>query len=203
MKSLVVALALSAALAVGPASTWAQVPAPAPQKPAPAAAAPAAAPQKSFPEGFKIAYINPQRILAESVLGKASTTRLSALRAQKLAELTAKNKELDAAQQKLASASMVSQEASVAAQRSVDRIQVDIQRLQQDAEAALQELQQQLNVEFDRALAPIVAQVASEKSLVLLLRLDTGSIAWADPVIDLTADVIKRLDAAKAAAPIK
>jgi outer membrane protein len=193
MRSLVVAVVLSAAVGAAPATTVAQTPPASPQKP------PQTAPQppRPFPEGSRIAFINAQRILSESVLGKASMANMNTLRARKLAELTAKNKELETAQQKLAGGSLLSQNASVAARKSVERIQVEIQRAQQDAEAAMQELQQRLNAEFDRALAPIVAQVALDKGLHLLLRLDSGAIAWADPSLDLTGDIVKRLDATK------
>lgn len=143
--------------------------------------------------------MNPQRVLAESVLGKASTAKMAALRAQKLAELTARNKEFETAQQKLTGGGLLSADARAAAQKTVARLQVEIQRGQQDGDAALQELQQQLNAEFNRALAPIVEQVALDKGLHILFRLDTGAIAWADPALDLTGDIIKRLDAPKTA----
>lgn len=209
MKRLLVAVMISAAIGVAPATAMAQTPPATPQKPPqaapPAQTPPQAAPpvQKPFPEGSKIAYINPQRILAESVLGKASLTRMNTLRTQKIAELNAKNKELETTQQKLASGTLLSQDALAAAQKSVDRLQIEIQRTQQDADAAMQELQQQLNADFDRALAPLVAQVAADKGIQVLLRIDGGAIAWADPALDLTADLIKRLDATKPAGPAK
>jgi len=209
MKRLLVAVMISAAIGVAPATAMGQTPPATPQKPPqaapPAQTPPQAAPpvQKPFPEGSKIAYINPQRILAESVLGKASLTRMNTLRTQKIAELNAKNKELETTQQKLASGTLLSQDALAAAQKSVDRLQIEIQRTQQDADAAMQELQQQLNADFDRALAPLVAQVAADKGIQVLLRIDGGAIAWADPALDLTADLIKRLDATKPAGPAK
>jgi Skp family chaperone for outer membrane proteins len=199
MRCLAMAITLGAALGIAPAASLAQMPPPSPPKPSQTAPLP----PKPFPEGSRIAFINAQRILSESVLGKASLAKINTLRAQKLAELTVKNQELEAAQRKLAAGSLLSQDASAAAQKSVDRIQVDIQRAQQDAEAAMQELQQQLNDEFDRALAPVVAQVALDKGVHILLRLDTGAIAWADPALDLTGDSVKRLDTAKTAPPAK
>jgi hypothetical protein len=48
-----------------------------------------------------------------------------------------------------------------------------------------------------------VEQVALEKGVHVLVRLDTGVVAWADPAVDLTGDIVKRLDAAKTAAAIK
>lgn len=204
MRRFFLSIIISAAIGAAPAAATVQTPQTPPQKP-PQAAPPQATPPPaaSFPEGAKTAYINPQRILAESALGKAATARISALRTQKQSELAAKNKELETTQQKLASGSLLSQDAAAAAQKSVDRLQIEIQRAQQDAEAALLELQQQLNMDFDRALAPIVAQVAREKGIQVLLRIDAGAVAWADPALDLTGEIVKRLDAAKPATPVK
>jgi Skp family chaperone for outer membrane proteins len=78
----------------------------------------------------------------------------------------------------------------------VDRIQLELQRAQQDAEAAVQDLQQQVNGELERAITPLLGQIAIDKGLHLLLRADTGAVAWADPALDLTGEIIKRLDAA-------
>jgi outer membrane protein len=165
--------------------------------------APAAPAARPFPDGFKVAFMNPDRIVVESAMGKASTAKMTALRAQKLAELNTRNQELESARQKLASGSLLSDAARAAAQKSIDRLQVELQRAQQDAEAAVQELQQQINAEFDRALTPIVEQAALDKSLYILLRVDTGTIAWADPSLDITGDIIKRLDATTAPGPPK
>ena len=191
---------LGAAVGAAEASTLAQTQAPPSQAPAAPVVARSARP---FPDGFKVAVINPDRIIAESALGKASTAKMTAIRAQKVAELNARSQELESARQKLAMGSLLSDDARAAAQKSIDRFQVEFQRTQQDAEAAVQELQQQLNVEFDRRLTPVVEQVALERGIYLLLRVDTGTIAWADSALDLTSDIVKRLDASTAQAIAK
>ncbi len=213
MRRFTVAVGLSLALGAGvptlvlaqakptPPPTATQKPAtqtaPAP-KPAPPAA-PQAAPQppKPFPEGAKIAYVNIPRIAAESAEGKASTAKINTLREKKLAELNMKNKQLETAQQKLSSGGLLSEEARAATQKEAEKLQVEIQRLQQDADAELQDLQQQLQVDFQRKLMPVIQQVCAEKGLQMLLSLEAG-IMWADPGLDLTAEIIKRFDAATA-----
>jgi outer membrane protein len=216
MRRFTVAVVLSLALGAIPTFALAQAkpttpPAPAIQKPAtppapatqkPAAPAPQAAPQppRPFPEGAKIAFMNIPRIAAESAEGKASTTRVSALREKKLAELNGKNKQLETAQQKLNSGGVLSEEARATTQKDVERLQVEIQRMQQDAEAEMQDLQQQLQLDFQRKLSPIIQQVATEKSLHILLSQTDAGLVWAEPGLDLTADIIKRFDAATAGA---
>jgi Skp family chaperone for outer membrane proteins len=164
--------------------------------------APQAAPQppRPFPEGAKIAYINIPRIAAESAEGKASTTKVNALREKKLAELNGKNKALETAQQKLNSGGLLSEEARATTQKEAEKLQVEITRLQQDAEAEMQDLQQSLQLEFQRKLSPIITQIATEKGLQILLSQTDAGMVWADSGLDLTAEIIKRFDAATAGA---
>jgi Skp family chaperone for outer membrane proteins len=191
MRYRVLMVLLGAAVGAAATATLAQTQTASPQAPAPPAAA---RPAKPFPDGFKVAVISPDRIIAESALGKASTGKISAIRAEKLAELNAKNHELESAREKLAIGSLLNEDARATVQKTIDRLQVELQRAQQDAEAAVQELQQQLNIEFERKLTPVVAQVALDRGIYVLLRVDTGTIAWADPALDLTSDIVKRLD---------
>jgi len=222
MRRLAVAAALGLALGVVPTLVLAQAaPAAAQQKPtapaatqkpatpAPAAtqkpATPAPAPAtpaptaRPFPAGATIAFMDIQRVAAESTEGKAAAARVNALRQKKLDELGARNKQLEAAQAKV-NQPVLSEEARATAQKEIDRLNVEIQRAQQDADAEMQELQQQLQGEFQRKLSPVIQQVAIERGLLILLsRADAGMI-WADPGLDLTADVIKKFDAATATA---
>jgi outer membrane protein len=180
-----------------------QTPPPAQQAPpaAPAAAAPQAAPAPApkFPEGAKYAFINIQRIASESSEGKTSSSRIEALRAKKAADLAEKNKAIEALQAKQRSAVM-SEAASAQIQKDIDRTQVEIQRMTQDAQAELQELQNELQLDFQRKVGPVIEAVAREKDLQLLFSQADSGLVWADTGLDLTAEVIRRLDAASAAA---
>ena len=209
MKALTVAVLAGCVLAAGAAYAQQtpppvqQTPPPAQQTPpaAPAAAAPQAAPAPApkFPEGAKYAFINIQRIASESAEGKSSSSRIEALRAKKAADLAEKNKAIEALQAKQRSAVM-SEAASAQIQKDIDRTQVEIQRMTQDAQAELQELQNELQLDFQRKVGPVIEAVAREKDLQLLFSQADSGLVWADTGLDLTAEVIRRLDAASAAA---
>ena len=177
---------------------------PPPAQPQPPAAPPAAAPQAApapaakFPEGAKYAFINIQRIASESTDGKASSLRIEALRGKKAAELNEKNKAVETLQAKQRSAVM-SEAAAAQVQKDIDKAQVDIQRLTQDAQSELQDLQNELQLDFQRKVGPVIEQVAREKGLQLLFSQADSGLVWADSGLDLTLEVIKRLDAASAA----
>jgi len=187
-------------MAAAPAFAQApQAPAPAPQAAAPAPA-PQAAPPKPFPEGSKVAYVVLQRIANESADGRAATTKIQALQQKKAAELNEKNKQLQTAQQKLEKeAGVLSVTAASELQKQVERLQVEIQRFTQDAQAEVQELQQQLQQEFQIRLEPVLQEIGREKDLHFIFNGPDAGLVWADAALDISADVIKKLDAGKPA----
>jgi len=175
----------------------------APQAPATPAAQTAPAPPPPFPAGAKYAFINIQRIAAESAEGKALATKVQALNQKKVQELNEKNKQLQAAQQKLETGgSVLNPTALGQLQKEIERMQVDIQRFTEDAQQEVQALQAELQEEFQRKLTPVVQQVAMEKGLHLLFSAADSGLVWADLSLDITADVIRQFDAATKSAAV-
>jgi outer membrane protein len=192
------AIAASLALVLSAAPTSAQTPPAGPpvQPPAQTAPAPAPQPPAPFPQGAKIAFVNFQRVVSESTDGKASTARVNALIAKKQTEGADKAKKLQADQQKLqTTGSVMSEAARTQLEKDVEREQVEGQRFQQDAQAEVQELQNELEAEFIKRVTPVLAQVATEKGLQILFNAQQAGFAWIDPGLDLTSEVIKKLDA--------
>jgi Skp family chaperone for outer membrane proteins len=172
---------------------------------APPAAAPAPAVQRPFPVGTKYAFVNIQRVAAESAAGKTLAGKVQALNQQKVNELNEKNKALQGSQQKLDSGgSVLSPTAIAQLQKDIERQQVDIQRFTEDAQQDVTALQTQLQDEFQQRLSPIIQQVATEKGLHMLFSVVDSGLVWADPSLDITTEVIQKFDAspnASAAAP--
>jgi outer membrane protein len=194
------AVLIAAAASAQQASQPQTPPAAATQKPAAATAAPAQPPAKPFPEGSRIAFIDVQRVASESTEGKAAAAKINDLNQKRTNELAAKNKALDAAQQKLSSGgALMSEDARAQLQKDIDKQQVDIQRAQQDAQGELDELNRQLQTDFQRKLAPVIQQVSSERGLFILFSRADAGIVWADSALDLTSEVVRRFDAAIAA----
>jgi len=195
MRVFVVALALSAALSAGP--SFAQVPAPAAQAPA---AQPAPA-RPGFQEGLKYAFVRIQEIAATSNEGKALNAKVQALQEQKIKELQDRQKALTAAQQKLETGgSVLSDQARVQLQADIDKQQRDMQRFSEDAQQEVTALAQQLQLEFERRLTPVINQVATEKKVHFIFNAEDSGLIWADPTMDLTLEVIEALDAGPSAA---
>jgi outer membrane protein len=217
MKAFVVVLALSVVLAASPAFGQAPAaaqtpakPAPAPTTPAPATAPAQPAAPKPFPQGAKVAYVVLQRIANESADGRVATTRIQALQQKKAAELTEKQKQLTGMQQKLEKeGSVMSATAAADLQKNIEKLNVEVQRFTQDAQAEVQELQQELQQEFQQRLEPVLSQVATEMGLQFVFNGPDAGLVWADSALDISGEVIKKLDASsgkpapKPAAPTK
>ncbi len=210
----IVILAVSVVLA-GPA--WAQTPpqTPAPTPPAgqqPAAQTPPATqlpapakqePPKPFPEGAKIAYVNLNLVAQNSNEGKAASAKIQEFLKKKNAELADKQKALQGLQGKLQQgASVMSDQARAQLEKDITRQSRELQIGQEDAQTEQQQLTQQLQNEFQDKLLPIIDQIANEKGLHMVFSADGGPI-WADRGLDLSAEVIKRLDASPKTAPPK
>jgi Skp family chaperone for outer membrane proteins len=76
--------------------------------------------------------------------------------------------------------------AVVLLQTEIDRLQKDIQRFTEDAQTDVQNLQAQLQDDFQRKLTPVVQQVATEKGLHMLFSVADSGLVWGDPSLDLT-----------------
>jgi len=202
-SAIAASLALSV-FALSAAPVFAQTPAapakpaatPAPQTPAPAAAPIPVAPPAPFPAGAKIAFFNPQAVFQASADGRAAVARVNALIQKKQTENADKAKLLQGNQQKLqTSGSVMNEAARVQLEKEIEKQTKDAERFQQDAQAEINELQQEVQNEFVKKLQPIIEQVAKEKGLELLFNATESGIAWAAPGLDLTQEVIKKLDA--------
>ena len=181
-------------------------------------ATPAAAQAQSslpFPAGTRYAFVDLQRIIAESVPGQSANAQVQQLLDQKRTEIEArqatlqtqidaKNQNLLQMQQRLAQGETVmSAEARLSLSRDIGRLQLDIQRdtedaqaemqrVTQDADAEVTELQQRLQVDLDARLGPALASVAGARGVDFIL--NSAGLVWANPALDLTQSVIDDLN---------
>jgi outer membrane protein len=206
---MIVIAGLGLTLAAGPAVAQtppagqpaAQTPPAGEQKPAtPAAPAPSqpttAAPQP-FPEGAKIAYIDLQFIATNSIEGKAATAKIQEYAKKKTAELAEKNKALEALRNKLLQGGTVlSDQARGQLEKDIDKMNREMQYAQTDAQSEQQQLTNDLQNDFQTRLNPIVDVVAKEKGLHLVLSIADSGAIWANTGLNISSEVMKRLDAA-------
>src|SRR5258708_34443811 len=187
-----------------PPATPPAVGAPKPQPPAtpPAVAAPKPQPPAPFPQDAKIAFIDVNLIAGRSRAGKEASKRLSDLTSKKSTEINDRNKQLQALTAKRDSGGGVLSDAARAQlDKDIEKLQRDIQFAQTNAQAELQDLQNELQGEFQKRLLPVIEEVATEKGLHAVFSIADSGAAYVQPGLHISDEVVKRLDAP--AAPTK
>jgi outer membrane protein len=207
LQSSILAAVLMAALAP---PAFAQTPPPAgapkPQTPpatppaaqTPAAPKPAPTPPVPFPQDSKIAFVDVNGVAQTSAAGKEASKKISDFQAKKVAELGDKNKQLTTLTTKRDSgAGVMNDPARAQLDKDIDKLQRDIQFAQSNAQAELQDLQNELQGEFQKRLVPVIEELAKEKGLYAVFSIADSGAAYVHAGLDLTAEVVKRLDAKK------
>ena len=156
--------------------------------------------QVSLPEGAVVGWVNVPEIAAVSASGQELAGQVQTLNEEKISEINAMNTELQASQEKLEQGGTVMSETAAAQlQRDIGRLQIDIQRATEDAQVEVTTLTEELQIDFQDSLMPIIGEIAAEKQLHLVLSVTDSGLVWTLPGLNITADVIARFDAAYAA----
>lgn len=184
--------------------TATQPPATQPPTAKPPATPPAAAAPAPFPEGARVAYVDVQFVASNSSQGKVAAQQLEALNKKKMDELSEKSKALEGARAKLSQGGTVMNQSAVAQlQKDIERQERELQFAQQDAQTEVGELRTKLLEDFQTKLNPILEEIRKERGLHMIFSAGDSGLAAADRGLDLSQDVIKKLDAAKSAPPKK
>lgn len=208
LKMSILAAVLSAALAAPSfAQTAPPAGAPKPQTPpatppaqaAPAAPTPKPQPPVPFPQDAKIAFIDVNAIAGMSAAGKDASKKLQDLTNKKSSEIGEKNKQLQALTTKRDTGGAVLNDAARAQlDKDIEKLQRDIQFASTNAQAEVQDLQNELQGEFQKRLIPIIEEVAKEKGLHAVFSIADSGAAYVHPGLNISDEVVKRLDAAAA-----
>ena len=75
-------------------------------------------------------------------------------------------------------------------EQEIDRFQVDLKRFVEDAQAQFLGVRRDMENAFLAKFGPAVESVAKKQGLLFVLNQDSGMLAWADPSLDITKDVI-------------
>ncbi len=143
----------------------------------------------------RLAYFSPQRAFYESADGKAAQARLSSIQAETSRQIEAQNARLQALQNSLTQSALLLNEAARRARvQEIEKFQVDLQRFVEDAQAEFLGVQRQLESAFLTKLRPALDSVARSRGLLLVLNEDAGVVAWSDPALDITPEVVRRVD---------
>jgi Skp family chaperone for outer membrane proteins len=139
----------------------------------------------------RLAYVSPQRAFFESNDGKAAQARLNSIESETSREVESRSVRLKALHQGLAeSASVLAEGARREREQEIDRFEIDLKRFVEDAQARFLGVRRDMENAFLAKFAPALDSVAKKRGLLFVLNQDSGALAWADPRLDITSDVV-------------
>lgn len=163
-----------------------------------AASEPAAAQQ-----GVKIAVIDVQRLVTDSVAGKDALARLKKLQDDKIAEGKAKQDEIEQLRKKLNEGRLSLADDKIAElEKQLEEKATGFRRFQEDAERELNKSRDNSFAEIERKVSPLIEQVGREGGYTLIFNKFQSGLVFAIESADITDQIVQRFDAA-AAAPAK
>ena len=153
-------------------------------------AAPAASAQS-----LKIGVINVERLVQESALGKEAFNRVKRLNDQKKEEGDKLQKEIRDLEQKLADqGSALADDKRETLQKTYQEKAIAFKRFQDDATRELDTAQKKELGELERRVFPVINQVGKDKGYTMIFNKFQSGLVYADDAVDITNEVIKRLD---------
>jgi Skp family chaperone for outer membrane proteins len=134
-----------------------------------------------------------QRIAAQSTAGKRANQQLETMKQERGRELVAKQKELEDVVRQRAKAGLPAAERERLSQDETRR-RTELQQLASQANTDFVAAQQRLQADLRSQLTPILADIAKQHDVDVVLNWDT--LAWGAPGTDATNEVLQRLNAA-------
>jgi len=161
------------------------------------AAAPAAA------QGIKVAVIDVQRLVTDSVAGKEALAKLKKLQEDKIGEGKAKQDEIEQLRKKLNEGRLSLADDKIAElEKQLEEKVTGFRRFQEDAERELGKSRDNSFAEIERRVSPLIEQVGREGGYTLIFNKFQSGLVFAIESADITDQIVQRFDAA-AAAPAK
>ena len=151
-----------------------------------------------FPADAKIGFVDMQQLVNLSKLGKQGQDEMKKLREKLGAPITAKQKELVDLQNKIQTQQNLVAPAILAGmQRDLERGQRELQALQETFQIESEQKQADLIANFSAKVQPLVEAIRNEKGLwAIWVPTNESGLYAVHPGLDLTQEVLKRLDAA-------
>lgn len=123
-----------------------------------------------------IAIVNGDQVLESSNVGQQARTQLESAATQWQTRIQTAQQELQALTQRRQEQALTLNETALARlNQDIEEKQVEIQRLNDDANRELQRLQQQITVQVNQQLGPLVEQFAAQQQLDLIF--DSSNMA--------------------------
>lgn len=150
--------------------------------------------------GAKIGVFNADRVLAESQPGQQALAVFNQLREQRVGELQVQQNQINGLQQQAMQATPGSPEAAQL-QRQMEDLMLSLERSQQDVQQELGERQNELTSGITQMVGQIIDVMGEEEGYTLIFNAIQSGLVYIGPTLDVTDEIITRINAMSAAAP--
>jgi outer membrane protein len=149
----------------------------------------------------KIAVIDTEQILLNSETGKKALEELQTLKEQKEKEGKSLQDEVTSLQNRLAEGRLsLADDKLSELQQQLEEKSIALKRFGDDATRVLNKKRDDVLAAIDKKVMPVIAQVGKDEGYTVIFRKFESGLIYADEGVDITAEVIKRIDAANGAA---
>lgn len=146
---------------------------------------------------LRIAVIDTEKILLASQAGKKAVAELKKLQEQKEAEIRTKGEEIKALQDKASNGKLALADDKIAElQKQIEDKVIALRRLQDDSNRELNKRKDDLLGSIDEKVMPVINQAGRDMGYTLIFRKFESGLIYADDALDITNQIIQRLDAA-------
>jgi outer membrane protein len=160
-----------------------------------ALAAPAAA-------NTKVGFINLQETLVETKAGKAAKKKLENEKEEKQKQVNEKREALKKAAEDLEKQrGVLKAEALAKKERELQEDYAALQQLFMQLQQDLAKQEAMLTREIFNQASSIIQDIAKRDGYHMIVEKNEGAVLWADPTLDITKEVNKRLDAGEGTKP--
>ena len=151
----------------------------------------------------KIGVLHVYSAISQCAEGKQALGEFEKKATAKKEELEKKNNEIQELQKQLQSqARTLNDDSRAALAKSIDAKTTELQRSTDDAQKEFGQMQNEILARIGNKIGPLVQQYAKQNNFTIIVDSSNqnSQLIYADPGIDITEDIIKRVDSALAPA---
>lgn len=149
---------------------------------------------------LKIGVFNADRIMADTRPGQQALALFNQLREQRVGELQVQQDQINGLRQQALAAIPGSPE-SAQLQRQMEDRMLQMDRLEQDVQQELGLRQNELTAGITEMVAAIIETVGGEGGYTMIFNSLQSGLVYIDPTIDITDEIVRRVDEASPAEP--
>jgi len=153
---------------------------------------------------LRLAVVDMDRVMVESDMGKAEQAGLDKLKADRTNIITSKQKELEAMEEQIRNASLSwSDEKREETSRAYEARRIELRRLNEDATRDVQAEFNRSLQKMQKAALEVTMGIGKERGFTLIFEKNTAPVLYATDAIEITGEVISRLNAKARGAGVK